>query len=69
VNIQYLTDDKGHQTAVLVPINEWTALTAQVSKLQKERLVLTDLRTAFQEVEDFKAGKSTLGTVDDLFHD
>ncbi|NNM55089.1 MAG: hypothetical protein HKM05_10250 [Spirochaetales bacterium] len=69
MNIQYLTDDKGHQTAVLIPINEWTKLTSEVSKLQKESLFVRDLHAAFKEVADFKTGKTKLSTFDELFND
>ncbi|HWU44067.1 MAG TPA: hypothetical protein VN132_11535 [Bdellovibrio sp.] len=69
MHVQYLTDSKGHQTAVVVPIEDWTRLTAKVSKLQNKALVFQDIKTAFQEIEDFKAGKTSLHPVEDLFND
>ena len=67
MTVQYLTDEQGLKTAVVVPIDDWTRLTAKLEKLRKKELFFQDLKDSFLEVEAFKAGVTQLETVETLF--
>ena len=69
MNIQYLTDEKGHQTAVVVPIRDWARLTSEVEKFHKKELLFQNIQASFQEIEDSKAGKKQLQPIETLFND
>lgn len=67
MTVQYLTSEQGLKTAVVVPIDDWTRLTAKLEKLRKRELFFQDLKDSFLEVEAFKASVTQLETVETFF--
>ena len=49
MNLQYISDDKGNRTAVVIPIDKWNLLTKKYKKLDNE-IVIKDL----QEIPDWQ---------------
>ena len=56
-NIQYLTDESGNKTAVLIPINEWKTINQKMFDFMKLLNFKKSIDTGFQEVADVKNGK------------
>jgi hypothetical protein len=63
--MQYLVNDRGRNTAVLVPIKEYNDLKQSKRKLQ----ILLGINNALQEVADVKAGKRKEGKTLEEFLD
>ena len=63
--MQYLVNDRGRNTAVLVPIKEYNDLKQSKRKLQ----ILLGIDNALQEVADVKAGKRKEGRTLEEFLD
>ena len=49
MNLQYISDDKGNRTAVVIPIDKWNLLTKKYKNLDNE-IVIKDL----QEIPDWQ---------------
>jgi prevent-host-death family protein len=61
MNVQYIVNEKGKQTAVVVPIDEWRELKATHEKLLNKLAVLDGLQDALEEVQEIKQGKRNKG--------
>ena len=65
MQIQYITDKKGHKTNVVIPYKEWEHL---MKEMQKQR-VLLGLKDAVSEVKSMIVGKKKMKTIDELFNE
>lgn len=54
--IQYLTDAKGQQTEVRIPIKEWRSFLEEIERATAYFKLREELKTAFEEVRDMKNG-------------
>ena len=61
MSVQYITDEKGKQTAVIVPIEEWKELKAEHEKLLNKLEILSGLQEALKEVQEIKQGNRKKG--------
>lgn len=61
MSVQYIIDEKGKQTAVIVPIEEWRQLKEAHEKLLNKLEVLEGLQDALKEVQEIKQGKRKKG--------
>ena len=61
MSVQYITDEAGKQTAVIVPIEEWKQLKIEHGKLLNKLEVLGGLQDALKEVQHIKEGKRKKG--------
>ena len=57
LNIQYLTDQNGGKTAVLIPMRAWMEISQKLEEYKEIMKIKTSLSTAFQEVVDIEKGK------------
>ncbi len=58
INIQYLTDQEGNKTAVLIPIADWLEISTAMEDFFGAYQTMNDnLATAFSEVEAMKKGE------------
>ena len=57
LNIQYLTDQNGGKTAVLIPMQAWMEISQKLTEYKEMTKMKTSLSTAFQEVVDIERGK------------
>lgn len=65
MELQYITDKKGHKTNVVIPYKEWDHL---MKEIQKQR-VLLGLKDAVSEVKAMMAGKKKMKTIEDLINE
>lgn len=61
MSVQYIVNEKGKQTAVVVPIEEWKELKAKHEKLLNKIEVLAGLQDALKEVQEIKQGRRKKG--------
>ena len=60
MNLQYITDRKGHKNAVLLPIKDWEKIQKdlkELDRLRNKKLFLSELAEAVAEVKLVKEGK------------
>lgn len=57
MDINYIIDKKGNQSAVIVPIKQWEKFIDRFSKMKSKLEVLTGLEEAVDEVNSIKEGK------------
>jgi len=57
MDINYIIDKDGNQSAVVVPIKQWKNFMDKFSKMKKKLEILTGLENAVEEVNQFKEGK------------
>jgi len=50
--LQYIVDENGNQTSVLVPVKVWEDLNARYQKLQNKLIVFNSIKEGLQEVSD-----------------
>lgn len=62
MQVQYITDKKGHKTNVVIPFKEWEHL---MKEMQKQR-VLLGLKEAVSEVKTMLSGKKKIKTIEDI---
>ncbi len=56
--IQYLIDENGQKTSVLIPIKSWIKINNDYSKIKKKIQILTGIKAALLEVKTAnKSGK------------
>ena len=65
-NLQYLTDDSGKKTAVVVPYNKWLAINKENKRLKQLVIIKNGLKDAFIEFEESKAGKGEMITLSEF---
>ncbi len=63
MEVSYVSDVKGNQTAVIIAIDEWQRLLEKQKKLKAKLDVLTGLQEAVHEVNLIKGKKSKKRTL------
>ena len=64
-----MIDEKGQKTSVLVPLNTWTKINDDFSKLQNKLKVLLGIKSAFNEVKLSKKTGKKLQTLKDFLRE
>lgn len=64
--LQYMIDEKGDKTSVLVPLKTWEKLHTDYSRLQKKLKVLTGIQQGLKEVKDARFSGKKLQTLQDF---
>ncbi len=57
MNVNYITDNDGKQSAVIVPIGEWENFVKKYNKIKNKLAILTGLQNAVEEVKLIQTGK------------
>ena len=57
IAIQYVTDEAGNRTAVLIPVQDWELVQDGLKELLEYRKMKASLKSAFTEVKQIQAGK------------
>lgn len=57
LHIQYITDEKGSQQAVIIPQKEWISFEKEFYKLKKKLDILLGIEKAMKEVRLIQTGK------------
>ena len=66
MNVNYITDGYGNQSAIVIPIDEWNKLIRKHNKLKRKLEILMGLENAVQEVNMVKEGKLKLKSFKDF---
>ncbi len=69
MEIQYITDKKGHKNAVQLPMNDWLKIQKELKELEKlrdKKAFLIGLREAVEEIKLAKQGKIKLQSAKDF---
>jgi hypothetical protein len=61
--LQYMVDDKGQKTSVLVPIKTWEKMTHEHSLLESKIKILTGIKDGLNEVREAKKAGTKLQTL------
>ncbi len=72
MELQYITDSKGHKNAVQLPINDWHNIQKQLKQLDKlkdKKSFLLDLKESVEEVKLAKQGKIKLQSAKDFLNE
>lgn len=64
--LQYIVDDNGNKTSVLVPVKLWEDLNSNYEKLQAKLTVLSGIRNGLTEVKKAGKGGKKLQTLKDF---
>ncbi len=70
--IQYITDAAGNKTSVIVPIDEWDAVSRdakEANRAKRELEILIGIREALEEVKEAKRTGRELPLVRDLLNE
>jgi hypothetical protein len=67
--IKYMVDEKGQKTSVIVPLNTWTKINDDFSKLQNKLKVLLGIKSAINEVKMSKKTGKKLQTLKDFLRE
>jgi hypothetical protein len=57
INLTYITDSKGNQKAIQIPIDEWNQVQKEIQKLIEFKKLKLDLYDSFKEIALFESDK------------
>jgi hypothetical protein len=72
MNLQYITDTKGHKSAVQLPMKEWEQIQKDLDELERlrnKKLFMTELAEAVEEMKLIKEGKKQARNAEDFLNE
>lgn len=72
MNLQYITDTKGHKSAVQLPMKEWEQILKDLDELERlrnKKLFMTELAEAVEEMKLIKEGKKQARNAEDFLNE
>jgi len=72
MDIQYITDKKGHKSGVQLPMKDWEQIQKDLDELKhlrNKKLFLTELAEAVEEMRQIKEGKKTASNAEDFLNE
>lgn len=72
MDIQYITDKKGHKSGVQLPMKDWEQIQKDLDELERlrnKKLFMTELAEAVEEIRQIKEGKKTARNVEDFINE
>ncbi len=72
MNLQYITDKKGHKSAVQLPMKEWKQIQKDLDELERlrnKKLFMTELAEAVEEMKLIKDGKTQARNAEDFLNE
>lgn len=72
MNLQYITDSKGHKNAIQLPIKDWEQIQNDLKELEKlrdKKTFMYDLKESIEEVKLAKEGKIKLQSAKDFLNE
>jgi len=72
MDLQYITDKRGHKSAVQLPIKDWEQIQkdlAELKRLRNKKLFLTELAEAVEELKLIKEGKKKVRNAEDFLNE
>ena len=68
-NLQYIHDDKGIKTAVIVPYDKWTKINANYQKIVKKLEIMQAVEDGMIELKNSKNNGDDLQTLSDFVNE
>ncbi len=71
INLQYITDKKGHKNAIQLPIKDWEQIQKNIEELDRlrnKKLFLIELTEAVEELKQIKEGKKVARNAEDFLN-
>lgn len=72
MDIQYITDKKGHKSGVQLPMKDWEQIQKdldELKRLRNKKLFMTELAEAVEEIRQIKEGKKTARNAEDFINE
>jgi hypothetical protein len=72
MNLQYITDTKGHKSAVQLPMKDWEQIQKdleELDRLRNKKFFMTELAEAVEEMKLVKAGKKQARNAEDFLNE
>lgn len=72
MNVQYITDTRGHKSAVQLPMKDWNQIQkdlGELEQLRNKKVFMTELAEAVEELKQIKEGKIQARNAEDLFNE
>lgn len=72
MNLQYITDIKGHKSAVQLPLKDWEKIQEDLDELERlrnKKLFMTELAEAVEEMKQIKEGKIQPRNAEDFLNE
>lgn len=72
MNLQYITDGRGHKSGVQLPIKDWEKILKDLEELERlrnKKLFLSELAEAVEEMKLIKEGKAQARNADDFLNE
>jgi len=72
MNLQYITDKRGHKSAVQLPMDDWNQIQKDLDELERlrnKKLFLAELAEAVEEMKLVKEGKIQARNAEDLLNE
>ena len=72
MNLQYITDTRGHKSAVQLPIKDWNQIQkdlGELEQLRNKKVFMTELAEAVEELKQIKEGKIQARNAEDLLNE
>ena len=66
MNLNYITDGLGNQSAIVISMDDWNKLMSRHNKLKRKLEILVGLQDAVEEVNMVKEGKLKLKSFKDF---
>ncbi len=68
-NVQYVMDNMGNKTSMIIPFNEWNEFNLKYQKLLNKLRVMTGIKEGIREVKEAKAKGKKLQTLNDFLNE
>lgn len=72
MNLQYITDTKGHKSAVQVPLKDWEKIQKdleELDRLRNKKLFMAELAEAVEEMKLIMKGKMQARNAEDFINE
>ena len=72
MDLQYITDTKGHKSAVQLPLKDWEKIQKdliELERLRNKKLFFTELAEAVEEMKLIKEGKKQARNAEDFLNE
>ena len=72
MNLQYITDGKGHKNGIQMPIQDWEKIQKDLDELQRlrnKKIFMTELAEAVEEMKLIKEGKIQARNAEDFLNE
>jgi hypothetical protein len=72
MNLQFITDGKGHKNGVQMPLQDWEQIQKdleELNRLRNKKIFMTELAEAVEEMKKIKEGKIQARNAEDFLNE